>query len=427
MGCVTRRMIRTEVAQHLLHTAGADGYVFPVYDGYCFSNIPATLGSVLGVDLGGCLPPDVFSGVPLDVDRVVHVLLDGFGFDQWTQRTGGHRFLRVVSDRGTVTPLTSIYPSETAAAITTVHTALTPADHCLLGWYGYFDEVDAVLQTLPFSTVEGTPASEEFGPAVDAGILFSGDPIYERLAAAGIDSYTIQPAETVDTAYTKRSTAGATRQGYDGPRDFATTIRETLDRTAGPSYLYGYVPDIDAVAHEFGTDSDAFEDTLETVTSALFTEFSLIESEIADRTLLVVSADHGHVNTVPSENIDLREYPIWGHLRETPGGEAIPPTGGGRNVHLHVKSGAVDDVRAVLADLDARVFTRRDAIARGLFGAGAYGRRFDRRCGDLVVVHRNRALWHHNRQLSWVGHHGGLTREEMLVPFAAVHLSALTG
>lgn len=419
-------MIRSAVAASLLDAYADGGYVFPAYDSYCFARVPATLAAVLGVDIGPVLPGDVFDGVTTAVDCVVHVLLDGFGFDQWQQHADGRRFLSAITDSGPVTPLTSIYPSETAAAITTLHTARSPADHGLLGWYGYYEEFDAVLQTLPFATLDGTPAADAFHGA-DPRVLFDGDSVYERLADSGVESIAIQPEETVGTPYTALSTAGAKRRGYDGHAALANSLRAAIKDVARPGLVYGYVPDIDAIAHETGPGSPAYNDVVASIDGALWQAFTEIPNEVADRTLLVVTADHGHIDTVPAEHIDLRDYAIWDDLQEDGTGDPIPPTGGGRNVHLHVKPGRVAAVRAELDALDARVFTRDEAINEGLFGPGGYGSVFRRRCGDLVIVHRETAVWYRDHQLSWIGHHGGLSQPEMLVPFAVTGVHALTG
>lgn len=420
-------MIRSGVLRGLLAENAAEGYVFPAYDSYCFSRVPGTLGAVLDVDVGPTLPSDVLEGFPTGVDWVVHVLLDGFGFDHWQRMASSTRFLAALSDRGMVTPLTSIYPSETAAAITTLHTARPPCAHGLLGWYGYYDELDAVLQTLPFTNIDGVPVSEAFDDAPDAGILFRGEPVYEALRGAGVSSVVIQPEATTGTAYTALSTSGASNRGYDGFDELGVTIREELTAIAGPGLVYAYVPDIDAVSHNHGTTGSEYRDVVESITEALWTTFTGVPDHVAERTLLVVSADHGHVDTDPRENIDLRTVDIWDALRRDAAGDPIPPTGGGRNVHLHVIPDRRDAVQRELEALDARVFTRAEAKTRGLFGPGPYGSLFDRRCGDLIVVHPDRAVWHRDQQLGWIGHHGGLNRAEMLVPFAAIRLATLTG
>lgn len=135
-----------------------DGYFFPDYDGYCLANVPETLLSLLDDRFEHRLPADVLDGVDTDVSQVVVVLLDGLGWDQWRRDVDYAPLLDAFENRGTVAPLTSVYPSETAAAITTFHSGRSPSEHGLLGWFQYVEAYDAILQTLPFTTLDDEPA-----------------------------------------------------------------------------------------------------------------------------------------------------------------------------------------------------------------------------------------------------------------------------
>lgn len=82
------------------------------------------------------LPDDAIAGVECgDAENVVVLLVDGFGYEHWKRERDVHPLLSALTERGIVTPLTSVYPSETAAAITTVHTGRKPVEHGLLGWF----------------------------------------------------------------------------------------------------------------------------------------------------------------------------------------------------------------------------------------------------------------------------------------------------
>jgi hypothetical protein len=99
-----------------------------------------------------------------------------------------------------------------------------------------------------------------------------------------------------------------------------------------------------------------------------------------------------------------------------------------RNVHLHLQEGTVEETRRALADLDAHVFTREEALDRNLFGDRPASDVFRRRCGDLILSHDWLGTWFDDAEpaeLDMVGMHGGLTPEEMLVPFAAARADAL--
>lgn len=421
-------MLRTALRARLRDAHLDDGYLSPAYGDYCFDRVPATVASVLGVDAGRTLPDDVFDGVETGVERVVVVLVDGLGFEQWQRDYRDHPFLEAVTERGTVSPLTTVFPSETAAAITTMHTGRQPAEHGLTGW-----DVPvaggAVVESLPFRTRAGEDPEAALG--FEPADLFDGTPVYRRLADAGVAARVVQPASTLDTAYSRMTLDGAERTGYETAAGMALQTRRALADADGPTYVYGYLPHVDAVSHRHGTGSGEYRADLGMLSGCLRRELvDGLDPGTAAETLLVVVADHGELDTVPAENVDLLSRDaVAESLRRTPDGDRVPPTGGPRQAHLHLREGTVGAVRRSLEnDLDALVLTREEVLDAGLYGDREPGRRLVDRVGDLVVVHRNRSTWYDEGDgaaLSLVGQHGGLSPREMLVPFAAVRLDRL--
>lgn len=341
-------MLRTAVEERLRDEQSTDARLFPAYGGYCFGSVPDTIRSLL--DAGGDrpLPGDVFEGVRTDVSNVVTVVVDGYGLDSWKRDRDDHRFLDRLTERGTVTPLTSIYPSETAAAMTTFETGQLPCEHGRIGWNVYEPETDQSFLAL----------------------------------------------------------TGEVKASDD------------------PSFVYGYVPDVDHVSHAEGTDSAAFQETLSGVCRQLSAFVDRLDAETAAETLLVVTADHGHVNTDPERNVDLSvRADVVEHLRTHGDNTPVRLSGSPRHVHLHLRDGEVDAARDAPGDLDASLLTRAEALDRDHFGDREPSERFRRRCGDLVVTHRDLGTWWGDvepDELDLVGMHGGLHPAEMLVPFATV-------
>jgi len=408
-------MLRTAVEERLRDERARDGRVFPAYDGYCFGSVPDTIRSILGADARRTLPDDVFGGVRTDVTNVVTVVVDGYGLDSWKRDRHEHAFLERLTDRGTVTPLTSIYPSETAAAMTTFETGQLPCEHGRIGWNVYEPESDRSFLALTGEVKHGS--DEEFAAESTDGVDYH----YEDLAAAGVDCHRVQPL--------RRETDGVTHHHYEELASFGERLARVVETSDDPAYVYGYVPDVDHVSHAEGTGSAAFRETVVSVCTQLEAFVGRLDPETAAETLLFVTADHGHVNTDPNRNVDLsgRETVVE-NLRTHADGAPVKLAGSPRNAHLHLRDGSVGAVRDSLSDLDANLFTRAMALDRELFGDRAVSDRFRRRCGDLVVTHRDLGVWWGDvepDELGLVGMHGGLDPGEMLVPFAAVRADQL--
>ncbi|WP_226012635.1 alkaline phosphatase family protein [Halomicrobium salinisoli] len=409
-------MFREDVLRGLRDEYEDDGRIFPAYGSYCFASVPGTIRSVF--DAGGrrSLPDDVFTGVDTDAERVVAVVVDGYGLDSWRRDREAVPFLDRLTERGTVTPLTSCFPSETAAAMTTFETGDLPCEHGRVGWNVYEPETD---RTFLAFTGEVKSGDEEGAVADEA---FDGvDYHYEDLAAAGIDCHKLEPFEV--------AIPGVTERVYDGLDGLGERLADVTTRSDAPAYVHAYLDHVDRVSHHEGTESDAFRETVATVCGELSAFVDGLDDEVARETLLLVTADHGHVNTDPERNVDLsgRER-LMEALRRHADGTPIRMSGSPRNVHLHLRDGAVPEVREALSDLDVTAFTRDEALDRGLFGDREPSDRFRRRCGDLVVTHRDLGTWFGDveaDELDLVGMHGGLHPEEMLVPFAAVRADRL--
>jgi hypothetical protein len=115
-------------------------FVLPSYDDYCVSNVSGVASSILGISTGRAMPLLQRISHKVDIDNVQNVVLlvlDGFGFEPWTKQTTDGGFFQSVTERGLVLPITTVFPSTTAAALTAINTGLTPQEHGLPEWFVY--------------------------------------------------------------------------------------------------------------------------------------------------------------------------------------------------------------------------------------------------------------------------------------------------
>ena len=410
--------IDSDRADQLRAAGEPDWAVRPAYGEYCFAGVPHTVSGILGADTGPGLPPATVPNDGRDAEIVLVVLLDGFGLAQWRRDRRAHPFLDRLTDRARVTPLTSVYPSETAAALTTFHTGVLPATHGVIGWNVYEPTVDVAFEALPFRTKAGTTP-----PGLERDDVAAAAPIYPRLRATGIDDRHVVPADITP--------ASDRTHRYEDLAGFPGQLRAALAAAEPPAYVYAYLPQIDTVAHAAGTGSPAFASVRSAVLSRIEAGLAALDPATASETLLVITADHGHVDTDPARNIDLDACPVvTGALRRHADGTPVRFAGSARNVHLHLEPGSRERVRTALErELDALVLSREAVLDQALFGPDP-SPTFRRRLGDVVVTHRDLGVWWGDAEpstLAHVGMHGGLHPDEMLVPFAAVGLGDLLG
>ncbi|EMA41973.1 alkaline phosphatase family protein [Halococcus hamelinensis] len=418
-------MLHESVAEDLRKDELAPGFVRPAWEDYCFANIPDTVLSLFGEEADRSLPETVFENVATDIEHVVLAFVDGFGWNHFQRARDEHSFLTKLAKHATVTPLTAGYPSATAAAISTIHTGQQPVEHGILGWNTHVESLGGTVQALLFANRDRTALSE-VRENTDATALIDERTIYERLDA---ESLLVLPKGIGGNPYDAQVNGGAQIRNYEDTVQAAYQVREHLEHAKEPTYCYCYLPNVDSISHKEGVSHDQTDAQLGSICYALEREVvEKLDPTVAERTLLLLVADHGQIDTVPKERISKRTLDVDAHLKTDGSSEPIPIQGGPRNLQFHVREGHQGLLRTKLekelAMLDPLVFGREQIIDMGLFGDREPSKYFNQRCPDLLVIPR-RGYVESDNSLSKIGMHSGLHPDEMLVPFAAARVDSL--
>lgn len=380
-------------------TAPDPELVLPDYDGGSLVNLMSSITTALA---DGSPYPTLAALPPETLAAARHVLLfvvDGLG-SAFLTRQGGplRRCMRA--------ELTSVFPSTTASAIPTFLTGLAPQQHGLTGWHMYFREIGAIIAPLPFRLRTGRQALRDAG--VSPGSLFGLTPLFARLTRAG---HIVSPQNIVHSDFNVALAGPAQRYGYDGLEEMFAVLADLLRRPA-TSYIHAYWPRLDSLAHEHGVDSTEVVDAFNAL-NASFTR--LIES--ARDSVIVVTADHGFIDSPPGETIDLDDHPA---LRAT---LLLPLCGEARAAYAYVRAGREAEFEAYLAAELAdrvRVFRSASLVRDGWFGPGQAHPALGDRVGDYLLLPRGRAIlrdWLRGEvRHTHLGVHGGASAAEMRVP-----------
>lgn len=399
----------------------------PAYESYNFANIPGTIEELIGEESGRRLPEDVLEGIDIEgLKNVALVFVDAFGFTQWERYGQDLDFFNNMIEEGKVTPLTTIFPSETAAAVTTINTGLTPQEHGVYSWRVFLEELDTTVRTLPFTSLQ----KEELDD--DVSVLYDGETVFDRLDSAGVHSTSIIPESIAGSDYNSYMMENSDVKGFKNAFDMALKLRKSIENAEGRNYFHCYTDQVDTALHEYGPNTQEHISQLEAVSQALQKQLvDKISGSAAEETLLLIIADHGQADVDPENITDLLSYQtVEKNLETNQEGEIILPTGGPRALFLHVRQGKETEVKSFLEkELEAEVMKTEEAIEENLFGLNKVEKRS--RLGDLVVIpdKQEKMIWYdhekHKGYGDYEGHHGGMSKEEMLIPFAATKLSDL--
>jgi hypothetical protein len=381
--------------------------IVPRYDGGGFAALPDTVRRLLGLGSGGV----ALDGVPARAQRVVLVLLDGFGW-RFFVRHGGHSLLRRLD---AVTRLTTLFPSTTAASITTLHTGAPVGAHGLYEWNVYEPSLDALITPLLYSFA-GDPARDTLvrAGARPEAVLPEGS-LYAQLAGHGVECHVFGPATFTPSTYDGVLARDAAVHPIADLAAGLAALATTLRAATGPAYAYLYWDEVDLTGHLRGPSSAEFDavavrclDVLEAGLRAL-----------PEGTVVLLAADHGQVDVDPARTVFVnREWPdIAGLLRHDARGRPLAPAGSARDLFLHCAPGRAGEViDGLTALLGERATVRRvdELVAAGWFGP--VGDRLRARLADVCVLPEpgETVWWHepHRFDMRFHGHHGGLSEDE---------------
>jgi predicted AlkP superfamily pyrophosphatase or phosphodiesterase len=214
-------------------------------------------------------------------------------------------------------------------------------------------------------------------------------------------------------------------RGHLHASDFWVQLRHLLAETRNQKALVtGYWSSLDTLAHAYGPASPHWETEFRTVSYLLQQEFlAALPEEDREGTLLLLTADHGQI-TIPQERIlTVSEHPNLGqHLM-------VPIVGESRAAFVYPRPGRAGAIRDYLQEAFPDGFVTLDsvqALDAGLMGKPITDETYAR-AGELLVLPRaDYALQHQHPRVPLVGRHGGLTQQEMLVPFIGIRLEDLS-
>jgi len=327
--------------------------------------------------------------------KVCVILVDGLGSEN-LRAAGGHApFLNAALKESK--SINTVFPSTTAAAITSFGTAMSPSEHGVLG-YSVFDRKAAVVRNLL------TGWDEEFVPSD----FQRAKSVSELALENGVQSYTVGPAEYSDSGFTKLNMSTAT---YVPAKTFDERIGATREILAGKqsSLTYLYFPELDSIAHSHGVASVEWLQKLEDLDSAI----KSLANNLPKDAGLLVTADHGIVDVPKANQIMLDEIDV---------AELIAVSGDPRNTFLYFTPGT--DIEATKIKLEAELAGRvivatvdelkdadwlADEVANSEY------------LPDLYLLSTGAHACYHRgfckpQSLRMVGQHGSISQAELSVP-----------
>jgi predicted AlkP superfamily pyrophosphatase or phosphodiesterase len=365
----------------------------PDYAGACIANVvPRLLG-------GLSAPADGHDWLPQAAEharQVVLLVVDGLGWAQLRDRAALAPILSAAA--GIDRAITSVAPTTTAAALTSITTGRPPAGHGILGYR--LADGDRIMNMLRWTL----GADQDARRTVPVGTF---QPIAPFPGASG-PVPVVSKVDFGGTGFTAAHLGDSPLFAYRVSSSLALEVSHRLHE--GAPFVYAYYDGIDKVAH-----ADGFGDHYDAELVAVDRMVADVAAALPPGAVLLVTADHGQIDV--GSRVEMLGREAMGMVRFL--------SGEGRFRWVHARPGAAADLTELL---EARygdstwVRTREQLVADGWFG-GPLPKRFADRLGDVALIpfepiaFMDPADTGENRL---VCRHGSLTTDEMLVPLVAL-------
>lgn len=380
----------------------------PDYQGQGIVNLMA---SILRARGGASEYADLAMLPATDLRPARHLILwviDGLG-DRWLQRHAPDGLL----SQHRIGSMTSVFPSTTTTAITTYLTGVAPQQHALTGWHTWVRELGTILTVLPGRPRYGGVSYRQAG--MDLASFFTLPPLADQL---NTPVTLVSPASIAQSDFNRAHLGRGRLRPYEKLGGLVQETVAAVKRARQASYVYVYWSMLDHIGHEHGMESTTAQSHLRALESAL--------AELLDRlqgsdSMVLVTADHGHIDTRPEDHVRLEDHP------ELQNCLALPLCGEGRAAFCYLRSGYehrfLDYYQAQLATRFA-LYPSTTLVEQGWFGLGAEHPRLRDRIGDYTLIGRRSHLIRDRlvteKPFQPIGVHGGLSADEMWVPLSVI-------
>ena len=353
----------------------------PDYAGGSLSNLVAELEHRLsGESVTNRLHERIADRIP-PAETYVVVLFDGLGRDQLN-----HTQSRALAEDQVAT-IDAPFPATTTVSLATIATGLPPSQHGLLGYQLWIPEAGEVVNTIKWTTLWGSPVdvrTDNFLPKPN---------LWERLAAAGTEPISVQPADFAGSSLSEVLYRGCRFESVASYQEQIDAITQLA--TAPRRFIYTYMAAIDVAAHVYGQTSAEYGHAVQIANWM----WSSLAASLSPDSVLIGISDHGHLDFPKHRQVKIAHTD-------------------------HESRIFYGDGRAMLVKGDGEPLANKlpatwvpISDARGWWGPRPRHLSFEERSPDGVLVADDDVLLLHRFSNDrMIGNHGAMTPAEQKVP-----------
>lgn len=403
-----------DLGEHAIH---------PHYHGYSLVNLPASICGWLGAPPFGAPPlkPPLQTAMGTGYKNVILILVDGLGLNWFEDQRQNNPDVAAIWDGlmgedTTLAPLTSVIPSTTSTALTTLWTGAAAAEHGILGYEIWLKEYSMVANMILHTPIT---YHGDFGGMSRAGFepesFLSVPTLGPHMQQHNIQPYALMHRAIANSGLSRMHMADVNVVPCRTLEDQWYNVQQILAQPATQNrYIYVYWSIIDEMSHAYGADDPRAAQDFISFSHSFATFLKKLRTETSEDTLLLLTADHGHLPTPLNPQFELVNHPeLISYL-------TIKPTCENRLPYLFVKPGCEEQFKDYVNREwpgQFKLIPSEQALQAGFFGNGKCDSRTPERIGNWIAVPQGGTYW-------WwaagknplLGRHGGISPTEMLVP-----------
>ena len=317
--------------------------------------------------------------------KIVLFLVDGLGANFVWKKLDDQDFLKDHMKFKTST----VFPSATTAATTSIRTGKSPCENAWIGWSQYFKEYND--QIICFRN-KGFYSEKIYDEDVGHKLL-PVQYIEDELNDKGIKAKTVFPS------FIK-----------GGSEDINGICNQTLAAVNKDEcrFVYAYWDKYDSYMHEHGPNSKICDAYLKHINY----ELENLSNKLPDDTLLVVTGDHGQVEVHEEINLCGSKYEKYFRLKP-----CLEP----RAYTFYIKEGMAQDFEVEFKNEFEDKFillSHEQVLDTKLFGDRDLHPKFEEYIGEYLAIAKTNSIFAYKENYvePFKGQHGGMMDDEMMIP-----------
>ena len=346
--------------------------------------------------------------------NLVLFVLDGFGINLLNKFASSTKFM----SKNYISPITSVFPSTTSAAITSLISGKTPWEHGAVGWTLYFKEFAKNIDYLPNwdSITSKTQDSTKYNVIDYVG----ADNIFSKITETNRDvkQFYFTHEELSECPNVIRNSGSAQIIPYSNNENLFHSLNNLISKNDSEKKLiFIYSSSPDKLEHHHGVYAYEVENFLKEIDSALET----LSSQLAGTdTTILITADHGL--------IDINKYYYTNEDDELFDSMIMPAFPEPRFISFFVKKHKMMQFEKAFKKYEDKffLFKRDEFLKHEFLGNGKMHPKIDDFIGDYMAIAISdsvmKSIYMQNGKWKkeFCAHHAGLTEDEMLVPLIKI-------